>query len=105
MITLDTGQVLLLITGAFGAMASALAVLWKALARQNEEQGERARAEFEELRRERDEYKRELFELLGLADRATRALDSATRRTAALPRELNERLSRIEAQREPRQPE
>lgn len=54
-------------------------------------------------RTERDEYKRELFQVLGLTERATRTLDRATDNLFST-RDTNERLSRLEAQRDVRSP-
>jgi len=41
----------------------------------------------EEMRAERDDFKRELFDSLGLADRATRVAEKTAERSARLPRE------------------
>lgn len=43
-----------------------------------------------EMRKERDDYKRELFDSLGLADRATRVAEHTTERVSRRPRDQGE---------------
>lgn len=58
----DGGVIAVLIIAVYGAFSE-----WWVTGRQ-----------YRRMVRERDDYKRELFDVLGLTDRATRALDKAT---------------------------
>lgn len=58
--------------------------------------------ELDRARIERDDYKRELFNVLGLTDRAARTLDRATDRVFAEREPHEQRISRLEAQRDVR---
>lgn len=109
--TLDSGQVLLLITGALSAMATALGVLWKALSSANNghllelrREIVDVRTECDELRAERDSYRHELFEMAGLTGRASRALARTTDEVLkhANTDDLDARLRRLEEMRNDR---
>lgn len=104
-LTLDGSQILLLLGSAFSAMAGALGILWRALSEREKERVKDLRAEIEKLRFERDEYKRELFQALGLTDRTAQALDRATSQGLVQRMDVDERLRRLEARRDVRQSE